>query len=175
MITDCHNLWPQIVSRPAGHFDGRLMPYRWSLPSWWSRCCCCYTTTRQPHLRHPKCAAWSPYIFILLTTTLITVHEVSKRFKKWPVPVPKSPGAAADCYHEQRWCCLSLPLKLRELTLVVRRYCDLVYDVMLLAGPLGRSWHWWSAEAEEVLTFWRAQVFWPSVCRDLYFIPYLRQ
>ena len=101
MITDCRDLWPQIVSRPAGHFDGRLTPYRWSLPSWWSRCCCCRTTTGQPHLRHPKCAAWSPYIFILLTTTLITVHEVSKRFKKWPVPVPKSPGAAADCYHEQ--------------------------------------------------------------------------
>ena len=45
------------------------------------------------HLRHPKCAVWSPYIFILLTTTLITVHEVSKRFKKQPVPMQKSPAA----------------------------------------------------------------------------------
>ena len=82
MITDCRDLWPRIVSRSAGHFDSRLTPYRWSLSFWWLYCCYRRTIIGYPHLRHLKCAIWSPYIFILLITTLTTAHEMFKRFKK---------------------------------------------------------------------------------------------
>ena len=49
----------------------------------------------------PKGCNLKPIHFILLTTTLITLHEVSKRFKKQAPPMQKSPAAPPNLYHEQ--------------------------------------------------------------------------